>query len=231
MTYRDDRDADRARITALEAELAVATKRVAQLEGRESTALVVASQGALALTSRPSASTTWFGAPLELDLEREFAGAFPVDHFEDLIDPIRAIVRDPGRTEVLKSSMTWSASTGPKAMGPFLVVTVSVRDGRTRLAVSDKLGQLAGAIFGGVGGGAGGGTLILPIMLGMAAGPALIPVALVAWLGGAWLGCRSLFRRSSRKRANQLQRVFDALVTEIETGIAKAKAKATPLVP
>jgi hypothetical protein len=111
MTYRDDRDADRARIAALETELAGANKRIAELEGRHEHALVVASDGALALTSRPSASTTWLGAPLDIELERDFEGAFPTDRFEELIEPCRSLTRDSGRTEILKSSMTWSSTT------------------------------------------------------------------------------------------------------------------------
>ena len=222
MTYRDDRDADRARIESLEAELAAATKRVSELECKESTALVRAEGGAVALISRPAAATTWLGAPLELDLEREFAGAFPADKFEDLIEPIRSTLRDAGRTEILKSSMTWSASAGPKSTGPFLVVTISIREGKTRLVVSDKLGQLAGAIFGGVGGGAGGGTIIQPIMAGAAVAPVLVPVAMIAWLGGAWMGCRSLFKWRARKRAAGVQRMFDLLVEIIDTEIQAA---------
>lgn len=225
MTYRDDRDADRARIAALEAELAAARKKVDELEGKQSQALVLASGGALAVASRPSAATTWLGAPLELELEREIAGAFPTDRFEDLVEPIRAIVRDPGRTEILKSSLTWSASTGPKAMGPFLMVTVSVRDGKTRLAVTDKLGNAAGVIYGGIGGGVGGGTIVVPILAGAAIAPIAVPVALVAWLGASFLGCRALFKRSARKRATQMQRIFDTLVEEIERAVRDAAAK------
>lgn len=224
MTYRDDRDADRARITALEAELAGANKKIAQLEGKHELALVRAGDGAIALTGQPTASKKWLGAPIELELEREFDGAYPVDKFEDLIDPIRQIVREPGRTEILKSSLTWSSSTGPKALGPFLVVTVSVRDiaarPKTRLAVTDKLGQLAGAVYGGVGGGVGGGTVFLPLALGLTFVPVLAPVFVTAWLGGTWFGCRALYKRAARRRAAQLQRIFDALVTEIEAEIA-----------
>jgi hypothetical protein len=228
MTYRDDRDADRARIEALETELAGANKRIAELEGRkeeEIQALVLAGGGALALTKRPSASTTWLGAPLELELERDFEGAFPSELFEDLIQPCRTITRDSGRTEILKSSMTWSSSTGPKALGPFLVVTISVRDRRTRLAVGDRLGQVAGAIYGGVGGGVGGGTIILPLLAGAAIAPVVIPFALVAWVGGSMLGCRALYKRAARKRAAQMQRLFDALAEQIVDGIANASPK------
>ncbi len=223
MTYRDDRDADRARISALEAELAAANKRVAELEGKESTALVAASQGAVALTSRPAASTTWLGAPLDMELEREYDGTYPVDKFEDLVETIRTTLRDPGRTEILKSSLTWSMTAGPKSTGPFLVISVVVRDGRTRLIISDKLGQLAAAIFGGVGGGVGGGTIILPILAGAAAGPAFIPVALAVWLGGSWMGCRSLFKWRARKRAAVLLRLFETLGEIIDKEINAAK--------
>ncbi len=223
MTYRDDRDADRARIESLEAELAAANRRVSELEHRESTALVKASDGAIALMSQPSASTTWFGSPLTLELVRELDGAFPTEEFEELIEPIRTILRDSGRTEILKSSLTWSATASAKSTGPFLVATVSVRDGRTKLTVTDKLGPLAGAMFGGVGGGVGGGTIIVPILAGGALFAPLIPVFLLGWLGASWFGSRAIFKRVARRRANQLQRVFDALVEEIERGIARAK--------
>ncbi|MBA2541146.1 MAG: hypothetical protein H0V17_16010 [Deltaproteobacteria bacterium] len=222
MTYRDDRDADRARVTALEAELAGANRRIAELEGKQELALVRANDGALALTSKPTASKKWLGAPIEMELAREFPGAFPTAQFEDLIEPIRTIARDPGRTEILKSSLTWTSSTGPKAIGPFLTVTVSVRDGKTKLAVFDKLGQAAGAVFGGIGGGVGGGTIFVPLALGITFIPVLTPVFMAAWLGGTWWGSRAVFKRVARRRATQLQAIFDALVVEIEDAIAKA---------
>src|SRR5436190_1584194 len=72
MTYRDDRDADRARIESLEAELAQANQRVAELEGRREQALVLAGGGALDRAGHKSASQTWFGAPLRLALVQRF---------------------------------------------------------------------------------------------------------------------------------------------------------------
>lgn len=224
VTYRDDRDADRARIESLEAELAAATKRVSELEHKESTALVRAGDGAVALISTPGAAKTWLGAPLELELKTELDGEFPTADFEDLIEPIRELTRDSGRTEMLRSSMTWSASTGPKSTGPFLVATISVRDGKTRITVTDKLGQLAGAIHGGVGGGVGGGTIVVPIALASTfLTPFLIPVFLVGWLGSAWLGTRALYKRLAKRRATKLQGLFDLLVEEVTRGIEKAK--------
>src|SRR5687768_3693805 len=154
MTYRDDRDADRARITALEAELAVAKQKLAEVEGRRDQALVVATNTALQRSaSGKSSAKFWFGAPFEIAFSKEFTGSFPADRFEDVIERIRTITRDSGRSELLKSSVTWSASAGPKSTGPFTVVTVSVRDGMTRVLATDRLSQLAGALYGGVGGG------------------------------------------------------------------------------
>ncbi len=212
MTYRDDRDADRARIESLEAELAVAKRTIDRLEGRRDAALVVAKGG---LTKRPA---PWYGSPLKLELAHTFTGEYPRDDFEAIIDLIRSIAREPGRAEMLKSSITWSAGTNPRATGPFIVVTVSVRDGKTALHVSDSLGQLAGGLYGGLGGGLGGGAIMLPVVAFLGA-PALIPVAVVAWLGGVFLGTRAIFKRAAARRAETLENLFVALVTEISARI------------
>ena len=218
MTYRDDRDADQARIAALEQELAATRDELATLEGRQSQALVLASQGALMPAGGRSASTKWFGAPGQLQLARRFDGVFPADRFEELIERIRELTRDPGRTELLKSSLTWFASRGEKSTGPYRVVTVTVRDGGTTLTVTDRLAGLAGAIYGGVGGGVGGGGLSLPI-LASAAIPVLAPVFILGWLGGVFLGAREIYKRAARRRAVALQQLFDALVADIERAL------------
>jgi hypothetical protein len=236
VSYRDDRDADQARIAALEDELASANKRIAELEGRHEKALVLAGQSDLVHdagrdglpANTRSAASTWLGAPLELAASREFDGEFPTARFEDLIEPIRAIVRDPGRTEVLRSSLTWTTSTGHKQMGPFLVVSVSVKKGVTKLAVSDRLTQAAGAVYGGIGGGVGGGTIVAPLALGMATMPVLTPVLVVGWLGAAWFGCRRIYKRMARKRATQVQQIFDALAAEIESALRDVREREAP---
>jgi uncharacterized membrane protein len=102
-------------------------------------------------------------------------------------------------------------------------VTVSSRDGRTSLLVTDTLGQLAGALYGGVGGGLGGGALMIPIMAVVSV-PVLIPVAVAAWLGGVFAGTRTIFKRAARRRAAALERLFAVLVTEIDGRLAKLRA-------
>jgi hypothetical protein len=221
MTYRDDRDADRARIDSLEADLAAANKRVAELEGRREQALVLAGGGALQQVGHKSAAKTWLGAPLRLELVKRFEGAFPTDRFEDVVERIRALLDDSGRTELLRSSMTWWSTQAAQNAGPSISVTVAIRDGQTTLTITDRLGMLAGAVFGGVGGGLGGGAIIGPVMASIAV-PVLAPVFIIGWLGGVYSGTRWLFRRQARKRAVRLQQLFDALVEDVAAAIKPA---------
>jgi hypothetical protein len=220
MSYRDDRDADQARIASLEHELAETREKLAALEGRRTQALVLATRGALVAGAEPSAAARVFG-PGTLRLARRFDGAFPAARFEQLVERIRELTGDPGRTEVLGASLTWFASRGDRSTGPHRIVTVAVRDGATTLTITDRLGGLAGAIYGGVGGGVGGGGLSLPIMASTLV-PMLTPVFLLGWLGGVFFGTRALYLRLARRRAEELQQVFDGLVGEIDRGLGGA---------
>lgn len=220
MTYRNDRDADQARIAALEAELAGARTRIAELEGKQATALVRTSGGALTASGRASSpAARWLGAPLELLLTRTFDGSFPTDAFETLIEVIREVTRDRGRSELLRSSFAWTSSSRGKSIGPFLQVEVTIKDGVTRLTVSDRLGQLAGVVYGGLGGGVGGGAIIAPIGASLAL-PVLAPVFVLGWLGGMYALSRAVYRRSARRRAETVQRLFDAVERAISAAIA-----------
>ncbi len=217
MSYRDDGDAAQARIDALEADLARARERIDELEGKRSTALAVQPGAALALVTQGSGAR-WFGAPGQLHLTRRWEAAFPPEKFEDLIEVIREVTRDPGRSELLKSSLTWYPSRSDQRSGPSLVVSISVRDGVTTLTVTERLSSLAGGIFGGVGGGVGGGGIMLPI-LATTAVPLLAPVFFAGWLGGVFLASRSIFRAAARKRARALQALFDAIGEHVDRAV------------
>jgi hypothetical protein len=228
VTYRDDRDADRARIDALEGELAQAQKKIADLEHQESTALVRAGGNAVAVTGGGKAP--WYGAPLRLELTRRFDGEFPREQLEDLIALIRRISREPGHAELLKSSMTWSANMGRRDHRAQAVVNVAIHDGVTDLTVTDSLGQLAGATYGAFGAGVSAGTLAIPIFTALGV-PLLIPVAILGWLGGSFFGARTVFKRAARRRAEKLQSFFATLSTEIENRIASAQTPPTSPTP
>ena len=226
MSYRDDRDADQARIAALEHELAETRDKLTVLEGKQSMALTRAGNWALVPGGNVSTTSRVFG-PGTIELSRQFDGAYPTDRFEELIDRIRELTRDPGRTELLKSSLTWFATRGEKSMGTNRVVTVSVRGDSTTLTVTERLGGLAGAIYGGVGGGVGGGGLGLPILASIAV-PVLAPVFILGWLGGAFLGARHIYLRIARRRAVQLHQLHDALVDDIERAIDAPRSSTAP---
>src|SRR5262245_51261853 len=186
MTYRDDRDADQARIAALELELARARDRIAELEGKE-TALVRVSSRELVAGGPPTPAVRWLGARLKLELTRRFDRAISAEHFDDLVERIRSLTGDPGRTDLLRSSLTWRSTAPHGGTGPFLTVTVTARDNATVLTVGDRLGQLAGALYGGVGGGVGGGGITAPILASIAM-PVLAPFLIAGWLGGVYFG-------------------------------------------
>ena len=216
MTYRDDRDADQARITALETELREAKGRIDELEGKRSEALVVQRAGALTLAT-PSTGAKVFGGPRQLRLFRRFDKPLGRDHFERMIEKIRDLTGTMGRTELLTSSLMWTRGRENSA-GPNQTVTVIVRDGATTLQITDRLAGLAGALYGGVGGGVGGGGMMIPIMLTTMT-PVLGPVFFAAWFGGVFGLTRTLFKRGVRQRAIQLQELFDTLVGEIERAL------------
>lgn len=213
MSYRDDRDADLARIAALEHELARTRDKLSELEGKRSIALARATSGSLVPGGKVSTASRVFG-PDRIELSRRFDGAFPADRFEELIDRIRELTRDPGRTELLRSSLTWFGSHGDNTAVQRRVVTVSVRGDTTTLTVIERLTALAGAIYGGVGGGIGGGGLVLPLSASFVV-PVLTPVFLIGWLGGVFLCARALYLHRARRRRNDAQRLFDALVDDI----------------
>jgi hypothetical protein len=215
VSYRDDRDADQAHIAVLEGELAAARRRIAELEGRDREALVVASAGALTAAGKPrSAAARWLGAPVVLELTRTFDHAFPSERLEDLLTAIRRVAGRPGHTELLRTSLTWRAAV----MGGNVAATtvaVSVRDGKTTLVVGDRLHQLAGGIYGGVGGGVGGGGVMVPVFASVAV-PVLTPVFFVVWFGGVFAATRALFKRAALRHAQLVQRLFDTVAAEIE---------------
>ena len=221
MTYRDDRDADQARIQSLEGELVVAKRRIDELEGRKEQALVLASGG-----DNKSAAKRWLGAPTELEIERTFEGEFPAERFEDLVEQIRELTRDRGRTELMRSSVAWFSSSSDRGLGPFLTVSVTVKNGKTVVRVNDRLGQLAGAYFGGIGGGIGGGGLIAPISVTIAM-PILAPLAFGVWFGSTFALARTLYKRKAKKRAEQLQQVFAALEAEVAKELRSPVERAT----
>jgi hypothetical protein len=217
MSYRDDRDADQARIAALEADLGAARRKIDDLEGRRSQALVLATETGLARTGRKK--IPWFG-PTRLELGATFDGEYPRDDLETLVVEIRALTGNHGHTELFRSSLTWSSRNEVQGAGPAVMIAIVIKDGRTTLTVTDELKRLAGGVYGGVGGGVGGGGIIIPALAAIAM-PVLIPVIAVGWFGGVLLGARAIYLRAARKRAERLQVVFDGVAAALATKVPR----------
>ena len=135
MSYRDDRDADRARIEALEQELAKAKAKVDELEGKRSQALVLTSAGGLTPSGKAaSASAKWAGAPFRLELAHSWDKEFPIEKFEDLLDVIREVTRDNGRVEMLQLLLDRGADIARRAEGAGTALDVALANGRKEAA-------------------------------------------------------------------------------------------------
>ncbi|MBA3396191.1 MAG: hypothetical protein H0T89_26410 [Deltaproteobacteria bacterium] len=162
---------------------------------------------------------------MQLELERIYDTAFPLDKLEALVGVIRSVTGDRGATELLRSSLTWTATAHARRFGPTTMVVVTVKDGTTHLVVSDRLDVVARGYFGGLIGGSTG-LPTLAVVLGALWGAPIVAVAApILWLGGTFTGARALFQRAARKRAESLRRVFDAVAAEIAVTLdAKASS-------
>ncbi|HEY4239797.1 MAG TPA: hypothetical protein VGM88_08275 [Kofleriaceae bacterium] len=221
MSYRDDRDADQARIAALEQELAAAKERVAELQGQ--TALVKSSDGAQALV-RAGAQQQWYGPQLKLRMTRRWDQGFPPDRFEEIVDRAREHTGDHGTTELLKTSLTWSMfpyyrGRGQNA-GAARSIIVTSRDGATTLVAAESLANLAGGIYGGFGGGVGGGGVMLPVTASLFM-PVLAPVFVLTWFGSVFVAARAIYKRAAKRRAAALEELFLAIASFIDAELAK----------
>jgi len=106
-------------------------------------------------------------------------------------------------------------------------VSVSVRAGRTRITVSESLGNLAGAVYGPIGGGMGGGGS--GIMVGIFQGALHMPELLIAvipiWLLATYGTARAVYSGTSKRRRRELAELADRLAAVVEDEIAQAVPK------
>jgi hypothetical protein len=102
------------------------------------------------------------------------------------------------------------------------------RAGATTIRVEERLAP--GSLFGGmVGGGAGGST---SLAFGVGVGALHSPLAAAAiWLfsmGSAYAGARTLYRRTVRRRTEELQGVLARITEHLQSAITVAALPAAP---
>ena len=164
-------------------------------------------------TGTPNRTNAWVAGPTELFFERVIDGELPESEYATVVEEIRRTLRNSGQVSQFGRSFSWIA-TRSKAIRRDLEVSVSVRRGQTRITIQENMSELIGAVFGGIGGGMGGGGMgpILGIGFGALhlAGPAAL-VIIPAWLGLTYVTARTVYRRSSTRRARDLERLANRL--------------------
>jgi len=161
----------------------------------------------------PNQVNNWVAGPTELLFERIVEGELPESEYATMVEEIRRVLRNAGQVSQFGRSFSWVASRGP-AIRRDLEVAISVRRGQTRITIQESMGQLIGAVFGGIGGGMGGGGLgpMLGVGAGVLhlAGPAMV-LMVPLWLAATYVTARTVYRRSSTKRARELEALANRL--------------------
>ena len=161
----------------------------------------------------PNRTNNWVAGPTELFFERVIEGELPESEYATVVEEIRRVLRNAGQVSQFGRSFSWIAARGP-AIRRDLEVAVSVRRGQTRITIQENMNQLIGAVFGGIGGGMGGGGMGPIIGVGVGAlhlvGAAVVTVIPV-WLGITYITARTVYRRTSTRRARELEALAERL--------------------
>ena len=163
-------------------------------------------------------SSPWAGAPSAIEYEVAVDGEISENDFAVLADTIRRTLSDVGVAGTMGRSFTWSTSDPKRRVH----VAVQARGGRTTIRVAESLRQLMGSVFGGGVGGFGGGFggAALGVIMGATQGAAEIAVpAALAIAATAYVGSRSVYRRTVRARQAELRELAARLAEEAKTSI------------
>jgi hypothetical protein len=174
-----------------------------------------------------------FGAPLEMELEREVIGELGEEGFERLVPMIQMAADGLGHASVIGRTLTWQSTDVQKQRA--LNIAVTSRDGRTRISIGEKYGTLAGGLFGGIVGGVGGG---MGFGVGMGVGLGALGSVLFATLfpigaiGGSYLLARTVFTATVTNRRRILSELLERVAAEVETVAAdQLEGQQRPQIP
>jgi uncharacterized membrane protein len=162
------------------------------------------------------------GGPTKIFYERLVEGELPDSEFPHMVEEIQRVMGNAGQVSQLGHSFSWTIrSTGVRRD---MEVSVTVRAGRTRIAVMENLSQTVGAVFGGIGGGMGGGGfgVLGGVVAGALNAPLALLVALPAWILLTYGTARTIYSRSSRRRERELEALADHLAMVVEDEIHQA---------
>lgn len=172
----------------------------------------------------PGAFERWFGAPRRTELARTFEGEVGEEIDEVVVLEARKRLELRGQTERLGRTLTWSTGATPADGGRTVTVSVTSRDGRTDLGVSESHGNVAGGLYAGL------STLFLfgPAVAATGVGKATGSVTLAILTGLlvfalSILLTRRLFQRIVRGRRKALTELTAALEAEVGARVRPVK--------
>jgi hypothetical protein len=155
------------------------------------------------------------GAPLLLLHERVVPRPPVRGAWDEAATEIRRRLGVAGRVEASERQFGWSDPHGRAVR-----VSLVARGDRTMIRVEERMSGTAGGLFLGMAlpVALGGLGFILPICIAVLDAPALIPVALVAWAGLAFLLARTIFKAVASQRDRELRALADGLADVLGEG-------------
>ena len=173
----------------------------------------------------------WTGGPRRIVFERVLRGEAPQAAIETLLGVVQDALGEHGQPSMVGRTFTWTSLTtrGRHGRGGRqLTISVVPHEGATTIRLEERLDP--GGLFGGMVGGIGGGSWGLAMGVGI--GALHSPVAAAAiWLfsaGSAYAGARTLYRRTVRKRTEQLQGLLVRITEHLESAINVSALPAAP---
>ena len=155
-----------------------------------------------------------------LEYELAVDGEMPERDFDRVVGAIRREVGGGGMVTAVGRSLTWSSDDPNHAAS----VSVTVRDGRTMLVVTQRLKAIAKPVFGGLMGSIGGGVggvVFGGVMNATNGDPTFGLPAWLAVVATAYGVARFTFGRMVRKRRTWLRGFAEQLAEEIRSTIAE----------
>ena len=167
------------------------------------------------LSAKPS---TLAGAPMSLVYEVEVAGQLSPDDFDVIAHTIRSVIGEAGIATALGRTLSWSL--GGLSNQRRVHISVSAAAGRTQIRAEERLSQSAGGIFGGIigGGGGGFGSASIGVTMGVMHSPLAALLVGGSVVAGAYALARTIFARTARTRATELEGLVGKLAVQI-TGL------------
>jgi hypothetical protein len=150
-----------------------------------------------------------------LEVVEVLEGEVGPDSTDRMLEEVQRAFADGGSITRTERSATW---TGSRALSgsrlSSLVVAITARGGQTEIRITERLENLATALFGGlaVGGSAAAIGISGAIGMGELGSPLVFAAMALTAVSGLYGTARTLYRRSTRRRRLELQRLLGRLV-------------------